>query len=195
MARLKRIVSKVIRNAAARAAGMESIDPPLDFGHALTFAVYQAAVVDARAKQAAYNTLLSQVDEARLVFEAAEAGVGELSARMLAATFAKFGRDSNEYEKAGGTRKPARRQRKSPPATEPVPVPTHQESAAESAPVPIAPPLVATAVARAVCPRLSIQEGEAAVLRCATPWRSSEIKMRLVNQSLPAPVRSGSACV
>jgi len=105
MSRLKRKVSKVIRNAAARAAGMKSIAPTPDFGPNLTVSAFEAVIGDAREKQANYNTKLSEADEAKNVFEAAEASVADFSDRMLAAAAARFGRSSNEYVKAGGTRR------------------------------------------------------------------------------------------
>ena len=104
MARLKRKTSRKVRNAAARAAGLESIDPELDLGNGLTMADYRAAIVDARTNQSTYNTQLSYTDEAKLRFDASEAAVAELSARMLAAVSAKFGRESIEYAQAGGKR-------------------------------------------------------------------------------------------
>lgn len=104
MSRKKRTVSKVIQNAAARAAGLESIDTTLDLGHGMTLELYRTAIDEARSKQTAYNTLLSWGDEARNEFDSAEASVRALSDRMLAAVAAKYGRDSNEYQKAGGTR-------------------------------------------------------------------------------------------
>jgi hypothetical protein len=109
MSRKKRIISNVIQKAAARAAGLESIDPALDLGVGMTLELYQSAIAEARAKQAAYNTLLSWGDEAKNELEAAEAKTANLSDRMLAAAAAKFGRDSNEYEKAGGKRKSDRK--------------------------------------------------------------------------------------
>ena len=104
MSRKKRTISKVLENAAARAAGLESIDAALDFGNGMTLESYRTAIEAARAKQTAYNTLLAWGDEARTEFNSAEAGIRALSDRMLSAVAAKYGRDSNEYEKAGGTR-------------------------------------------------------------------------------------------
>lgn len=107
----KKTTSKVVQFAAARAAGMESIAPTMDFGDGLTHTAYKAAIADAQTKLAAYNSLLAQVDEARGSFGAAEDNVRDLSDRMLAATAARFGRESSEYQKAGGTRKSDRKTR------------------------------------------------------------------------------------
>lgn len=109
MPRLKRTASKVIQNASARAAGIESIDPALDLGNGMSLAAYKAVIEDARVKQAAYNTLLSQADEAKNVFETTEESAKDFSERILAAIAARYGRDSNEYEQAGGSRKSERR--------------------------------------------------------------------------------------
>ena len=109
MSRLKRSVSKIIQNAATRASGLESISPDLDLGNGLTLAAYQAAIDDARKKQDEYNTLLSQSDEAANVFDTAERNLRDLTERMLLAAAAKYGRDSNEYEQAGGKRKSDRK--------------------------------------------------------------------------------------
>ena len=70
---------------------------------------FDATIADAQTKQSTYNTLLSQTDEARDAFEAAEATVGDMHNRMLAATAAKYGRDSIEYVQAGGVKKSERK--------------------------------------------------------------------------------------
>lgn len=53
-------------------------------------------------------------------FNAAEAGLRDLTERMLAAVSAKFGRASNEYEQAGGKRKSDRKRAVRATATPPV---------------------------------------------------------------------------
>lgn len=109
MPRLKRTASKVIQNAAARAAGMESIDPLLDLGGEMTLADFKDLIAFALERQASYNTLLAASDEAKFLLEAAEYNVSDRSERMLAAVAAKYGRDSNEYQMGGGRRRPIRR--------------------------------------------------------------------------------------
>ena len=44
MSRKKRTVSKVLQNASARAAGLESIDATLDLGNGMTLETYRAAL-------------------------------------------------------------------------------------------------------------------------------------------------------
>lgn len=119
MARRKKTSSLVLEAAAARAAGLESIDAALDLGGSLTLASYKTAIADAQTKLNAYNTLLSDVDEASNAFETSESAVREISDRMLAGVAARYGRDSDEYEKAGGTRKSDRSRRTSKAAAKP----------------------------------------------------------------------------
>jgi len=109
MARVKKTSSLTLERAAARAAGLESIDAALDLGNGLTLASYRAAIADTNTKLGAYNTLLSQVDEAQNAFREAERALGDTSDRMLAGVAARYGRDSGQYEMAGGTKKSDRK--------------------------------------------------------------------------------------
>ena len=112
MARRKRS-SPSVDNAEPRAAALESIDPALDLGNTLTLAAYKTAITTTNGKLAAYNTRLSELDGILNDLEASEDALDELSARMLAGVGVKYGKNSAEYEKAGGTRtderKPIRR--------------------------------------------------------------------------------------
>lgn len=104
MARRKKN-SLVIAAAQKRAAALQSIDPALDLGGGLTLAAYQQAIQTAQQTLDNYNALLSQVDEALNTFQRVERELANWSERMLAGVAARFGRDSSEYEKAGGKRK------------------------------------------------------------------------------------------
>lgn len=103
MARRKRS-SSVITASNTRAAALESIDPALDLGNGLTLAGFKANIAATQQKLDGYNTQLSALDGLLNDVEAAEKELNDLSVRMLAAVGAKFGRNSSEYEKAGGTR-------------------------------------------------------------------------------------------
>ena len=97
--------SVVIKKAGQRAAACCSIDPALDLGSSLTIVAYKAKIADTQAKLDTYNTQLSLVDSSLTALEKAEAQLGDMSDRMLKGVSSKFGPDSEEYEKAGGTRK------------------------------------------------------------------------------------------
>jgi hypothetical protein len=108
MARLKKSTSHY-EVAVTRLAGLKSISPTLDLGNGLTVAVYEASIDNLREKLDTYNTTLSIVDSQRNSVQEAEKQLRDLSERMLTGVAAKHGKDSNEYEKAGGVRKSERK--------------------------------------------------------------------------------------
>jgi hypothetical protein len=91
--------------AKIRAASLKSIDAALDLGNGQTLASYNAAIADTEGQLNTYNTKLSDLDEMLNKLEAGETALADLSERMLAGVASKFGKNSTEYEKAGGTRK------------------------------------------------------------------------------------------
>ena len=103
MARTKR-TSAVSEAAKLRLAGLQSIDPLLDLGGGLTVASFKADIEDVDADMNTYNTMLSDVDQVQNRLGTKEGKLNDKSTRMLAAVGARWGKDSDEYEKAGGTR-------------------------------------------------------------------------------------------
>ena len=103
MARRKR-ASAAVDRASTRSAALESIDKKLDLGNGMTLAAYNKALTETDAMLSAYNTRLSEVDGLLNQLEEAEKNLDDMSVRMLAGVAVKFGKDSEEYEKAGGTR-------------------------------------------------------------------------------------------
>jgi hypothetical protein len=101
--------SKIIENAATRINGIRAFAPTLDLGSGLTLAAFEDAIGNARAKLEDYNQTIATLDEKANQVIAAEKTVSELSARMLAGIGARFGKDSNQYEQAGGVRQSERR--------------------------------------------------------------------------------------
>ena len=118
MARRKR-KSPLIEKAKLRAVALASISPTLDLGGEVTLPAYKAATSIAEAKLDAYNTKLSELDHYLNELVAQETKIRDWTERMLAGVAAKFGKNSSEYEKAGGTRKSEHKKRtpKAKPAT------------------------------------------------------------------------------
>ena len=108
MGRTKK-TSKTLEKSVTRLAALQSIDPALDMGNGNTVAAYQAGIQDTAKALGIYNTLLSQVDEAYNNFLASEKKLKDKSEAMLLAVAATYGKNSNEYEKAGGVRKSERK--------------------------------------------------------------------------------------
>ena len=117
MGRLKR-TSKIHDKANVRLAGLRSIGGQ-DFGNGVTSEGFEDAVADTRQKLEDYNQALSMVDEKANLLADSEKALQDFSERVLAGVAAKYGKNSNEYEKVGGVRKADRkrpRTRKSAPA-------------------------------------------------------------------------------
>jgi uncharacterized protein YukE len=104
MARLKR-TSSHLEVAKTRVASLKSISPTLDLGNGLTVDAYEASIENVDQKLDTYNTTLSNVDSQLNAVDDAEKTLRDMSERMLTGVATKFGKDSDEYEKAGGVRK------------------------------------------------------------------------------------------
>lgn len=92
-----------------RLAGLKSIDANLDLGNGLTVKEYEKKIGNANTTLEEYNTTLSIADEKLNIFETDEKTLKDFHERVLLAVGAIYGKDSVEYEKAGGTRKSERR--------------------------------------------------------------------------------------
>jgi hypothetical protein len=108
MARSKR-TSKTIIKAERRAAGIESISPDLDLGNGMTLKSYQADIEQARDREIEYNKMLSSLDKFYNEMLDSERQLADRSSKMLQAIAIVYGRNSSEYEMAGGTRTSERR--------------------------------------------------------------------------------------
>lgn len=108
MSRRKRL-SATLEKAELRAASMDSIESKLDLGNGRTLEMYWEAINAMRAKQQKYNAMLSNLDNLYSELLADERALGEMSEHMLSGVKVKFGRDSFEYEMAGGVRRSERK--------------------------------------------------------------------------------------
>jgi hypothetical protein len=111
MSRRKRS-SMIIEKAERRAASLKSISDTLDLGNGLTLETYTAQTQALREKLNRYNTLLSTIDEAYNDLITYEKSLADLTERMLVGVAAKYGKNGNEYEMAGGKRKTERKKSK-----------------------------------------------------------------------------------
>lgn len=120
MGRRKR-TSPVLETAQVRAAGIRNISATLDLGGGLTMPAYATAITDTQTRLSDYNQALAAADDKGNLLAASETNLKDLSERMLAGVGAHFGKNSSEYEQAGGVRKSDRkaasRKSKTPPAT------------------------------------------------------------------------------
>ena len=110
MARRKKESSTLAR-AEQRLSGMKSINEKLDLGNGLSTINYEKDIVALRKEIAEYNMLLSKADAAANRVKQAEKDLAGLTSKMLIGVALKYGKDSSEYEMAGGTRTSERRKR------------------------------------------------------------------------------------
>lgn len=115
MARPKR-KSPALEKAKTRASSCASIDANLDLG-SVTLAQFNDKIEHLEETLDKYNEELSKLDGMLNVLEAEESVVADWTERMLAGVGTKYGKDSDEYEKAGGTRKSERKTPVRKPAT------------------------------------------------------------------------------
>lgn len=104
MARKKR-TSPAFEKLAQRLSGLKAIDEKLDLGNNLTVDAISQTLLTYNTELEDYNIILGNVDSKLNSVEQMEEAANNLSEKILIAVAAKYGNDSNEYEKAGGKRK------------------------------------------------------------------------------------------
>lgn len=97
--------SKVLEKADKRSAAMMSIATDLDLGNNLTLVGYVEQIALLREGLTVYNATLSNIDQYHNDVMDLEQKVSDLSEQMLLGVAVKYGKNSNEYEMAGGIRK------------------------------------------------------------------------------------------
>lgn len=103
MARIRR-TSGVIAKALVRSNNLKAISPTLDLGGGLTIVAFEQLIEQAQAAEADYNQMVAELDEKANRLDALLKQTSEMGSRMLAGVGARYGKNSNEYEKAGGSR-------------------------------------------------------------------------------------------
>lgn len=112
MARRKLAKIPELVKAETRASALESIDANLDLNNGLTLPDYNTQIADLQKKVSKYNTVLSQVDDLYNEVIAQIDVVNDWSERMLTGIASKFGKNSSQYEMAGGVKKDERKKPK-----------------------------------------------------------------------------------
>ena len=105
----KRKVSPTIAKAKVRMSGMKSIDPTLDLGNGMSIAAYEAAIQAAEHRIETYNMAISNIGQLQNSVAEAEMLLSDLSERMLSTVAGRYGKKSDQYEMAGGTKRTTRR--------------------------------------------------------------------------------------
>ncbi|MBW4451917.1 MAG: hypothetical protein KME55_04110 [Nostoc indistinguendum CM1-VF10] len=103
MSRQKR-TSRILEKAQLRSAGLKSIVPNIKFDENYNLEKLIESIDQLRNKLDVYNTALSVVDSSKTEIEEMEKNLSQLSEKMLMVVAIKYGKDSREYEMAGGVR-------------------------------------------------------------------------------------------
>jgi len=101
--------SMSLTKAERRIEGMETINPKLDFNNGFSIATYNTKVIELREKLAAYNQAQTIVDKTHNALIEAERELNTYSEQMLLNVASSYGKNSDEYEMAGGTRRSDRK--------------------------------------------------------------------------------------
>ena len=94
-----------VDKATTRSAALKSIDSKLDLGNGMTVVAYDAQIKKVSDKATLYNTTLSTVDNLYNEVLKEINVLNDFSERMLSGVGTAYGKDSNQYEMAGGVRK------------------------------------------------------------------------------------------
>ncbi|OUL33974.1 hypothetical protein [Nostoc sp. 106C] len=103
MARQKK-TSRVLEKAQLRFFGLKSIVPEIKFDEDYNLGKLMGSIEQLRNKIGVYNTALSVVDSSKDEIEEMEKNLSQLCEKMLMVVAIKYGKDSREYEMAGGVR-------------------------------------------------------------------------------------------
>lgn len=104
MPRLKK-TSRTLERIELRVAGLQAIDPLMTFGDDRDLKNIAQLIEQLRNKISAYNTALSVIDSSKAEIHTLETTLNDLAEKMLIGVAFKYGKDSSEYEMAGGVRK------------------------------------------------------------------------------------------
>ena len=97
--------SRILQKAQLRASGLQAIDPNIDFGNANSLQNMQQQMEQLRNKLNSHNTALAVINATKTDIAELEKSLSALCETMLMAVAVKYGKDSIQYEMAGGVRK------------------------------------------------------------------------------------------
>lgn len=101
--------SKILEKARQRLAALKSIDSNFDFGGGVNAVSYEQAIEELETLVDDYNLTLSLADQRGGLVKDKEDFVGDLTERALIGAGTRYGKDSVQYNQAGGIRKSERK--------------------------------------------------------------------------------------
>ena len=102
MARKKLVRVPDLEKGITRLAAVKSIDPALDLGNGISVPLYGEQVNLLSTKLSTYNTALSTIDDLYNDCIAQIEVIKDWNERILTGVATKYGKNSSQYEMAGG---------------------------------------------------------------------------------------------
>jgi len=109
MARKKLVRVRDLEKGTTRLSAVKSIDATLDLGNGITIPNYEAEIKALATKVDVYNTTLSTIDDLYNECIAQIEVLKDWNERVLTGVATKYGKNSSQYEMAGGKKKSERR--------------------------------------------------------------------------------------
>jgi CII-binding regulator of phage lambda lysogenization HflD len=99
--------SKALEKAEARIKGMQDSGTSIDLGNGISLENYAAKTLALRKRVDAYNAQVKALEEERQNILKDEKELNDFSEHVLLGVGAVYGKQSKQYEEAGGSRKSA----------------------------------------------------------------------------------------
>jgi len=103
MSRRKRS-SRILEKAEFRVAGLKAIDPSINFDNTYNLQNLTQLIDNFHNMLDDYNAAIAMIDSSKKKLDEMEKTLGQVSDKMLMGVGFKYGKNSNEYELAGGVR-------------------------------------------------------------------------------------------
>ncbi len=103
MTRRKRS-SRILEKAEFRVAGLKAIDPNINFDDTYNLQNLTQLIDNFHNTLGDYNAAIAMIDSSRKKLDEMEKTLSQVSDKMLMGVGFKYGKNSNEYELAGGVR-------------------------------------------------------------------------------------------
>ncbi|MEH1911675.1 hypothetical protein [Nostoc sp.] len=103
MSRPKR-TSRILEKAELRSAGFKAIDSNMDFGDNCGLQNLTQSIEQLRTMLDGYNIALAMIDSSKTKIDEMEKTLDNLTDKIVRGVAFKYGKNSSEYEMAGGIR-------------------------------------------------------------------------------------------
>ncbi|MCC5606242.1 hypothetical protein LC612_05410 [Nostoc sp. CHAB 5834] len=96
--------SRILEKAEFRVAGLKAIDPKINFDDTHNLQNLTQLIDNFHNMLDDYNAAIAMIDSSRKKLDEMEKTLSQISDKMLMGVGFKYGKNSNEYELAGGVR-------------------------------------------------------------------------------------------